>query len=63
MVRPSAVLGSGGHGHGHGDHGHGHHEKFTIPDWKQYKVEGLKDLEWTRQQLAAKGLKDPWLRL
>lgn len=33
-----------------------------IPDWRQYKVDGIKDLEWTRNSLAAKGLKDPWLR-
>jgi len=53
--------GSGSHGHGADSHGHGH-EKFKIPDWRQYKVDGIKDLEWTRSQLAAKGLRDPWLR-
>jgi len=51
----------GGHGEGHG-HGHGAGHKLEIPDWRQYKVEGIKDLEWTRDSLAAKGLRDPWLR-
>jgi len=50
-----------GQGHGHG-HGHGAESKFSIPDWKQYKVDGIKDLEWTRKALADKGLRDPWLR-
>ena len=45
-----------------GGDGHGHGEKFKIPDWKQYKVDGIKELEWTRQSLADKGLRDPWLR-
>ena len=42
-----------------GDH---HGEKFHVPDWKEYKVDGVKYLEWTRDKLAEKGLKDPWLR-
>jgi len=53
--------GHGGAAHGHG-HGHGEHSKFTIPDWRQYKIDGIKDLEWTRNSLASKGLHDPWLR-
>jgi len=54
----------GGHSEGHGapSAGHGHGPKFSIPDWRQYKVDGIKDLEWTRNSLAAKGLHDPWLR-
>ncbi len=52
------------HGHGgHGDHGHhDHHHDFKIPDWKQYKVEDAPELVTLRNMLAAKGLKDPWLR-
>lgn len=46
----------GGDAHGHGG------EKFKIPDWKQYKVDGIKELEWTQKALEAKGLRDPWLR-
>ena len=34
----------------------------AIPDYKIYKIEGIKELEWTRAKLAEKGLKDPWLR-
>ncbi|XP_017275651.1 NADH dehydrogenase [ubiquinone] 1 beta subcomplex subunit 3 [Kryptolebias marmoratus] len=41
-----------------GDHGHG---KLSMPDWRQWKVEGT-PLERTQRELAAKGLKDPWLR-
>ncbi len=33
-----------------------------IPDYKQYNIHGLKELEWVESSLAAKGLKDPWLR-
>ena len=36
---------------------------YKIPDYRQYKIEGVKELEWTRDMLASKGLKDPWLRL
>ena len=36
--------------------------KWQIPDWRQSKIEGIKDLEWTQKALADKGLKDPWLR-
>jgi len=54
---------AGGHEHGHGSH-HGHHAepKFQVPDWRQYKIDGIKELEWTQKMLAAKGLRDPWLR-
>jgi len=55
------------HGHGHGEahgggHGHGHGPKFVVPDWRKYKIDGIKQLEWTRDSLAEKGLRDPWLR-
>lgn len=49
----------GGHGDGHG---HGHHAPYTIPDYKIYKVEDIPLLVKTKNALAAKGLKDPWLR-
>uniref|UniRef100_A0A3B3UW78 NADH dehydrogenase [ubiquinone] 1 beta subcomplex subunit 3 n=1 Tax=Poecilia latipinna TaxID=48699 RepID=A0A3B3UW78_9TELE len=41
-----------------GDHGH---SKMSMPDWRQWKVEGT-PLEFTQQRLAARGLKDPWAR-
>ncbi|XP_064869936.1 NADH dehydrogenase [ubiquinone] 1 beta subcomplex subunit 3 [Oncorhynchus nerka] len=40
-----------------GDHG----SKLNLPDSKQWQVEGT-PLEFTRQRLAARGLKDPWAR-
>ncbi|XP_071104216.1 NADH dehydrogenase [ubiquinone] 1 beta subcomplex subunit 3-like [Haliotis cracherodii] len=36
--------------------------KVQIPDWRQYKVEGIKELEQLQSLLAARGLKDPWIR-
>ena len=60
-VNLHAVMGGHGEGGGHGHGGHG--EKFQVPDWRQYKIDGIKALEWTQQSLAAKGLRDPWLRL
>jgi len=56
--------GSRGHekAHGHAEGHHGHGPKFTVPDWRQYKIDGIKELEWTQRSLAAKGLRDPWLR-
>ncbi|XP_068084450.1 NADH dehydrogenase [ubiquinone] 1 beta subcomplex subunit 3 [Anabrus simplex] len=44
-----------------GDHGHGH-PKYTVPDWRIYQVENCPELVQVQQALAAKGLKDPWLR-
>lgn len=41
-----------------GDHGH---SKMSMPDWRQWKVEGT-PMEFTQQRLAARGLKDPWAR-
>ncbi|KAK2163516.1 hypothetical protein LSH36_78g00021 [Paralvinella palmiformis] len=41
----------------------GHGKVPPVPDYKIYKVDGIKHLEWTRKALAEKGLKDPWLRL
>ncbi|KAJ8255301.1 hypothetical protein GJAV_G00203330 [Gymnothorax javanicus] len=41
-----------------GDHGH---SKLVLPDPKQWKVEGT-PLEFTKERLARRGLKDPWAR-
>lgn len=41
-----------------GDHGH---SKVSLPDWRQWKAEGT-PLDFTKQRLAARGLKDPWAR-
>jgi hypothetical protein len=63
----------GGHGH-HAKIDHNpvishykhemHHgmEDFKVPDWKQYKVSNAPLLVEVEKRLAAKGLKDPWLR-
>lgn len=45
---------------GGGHHGHG--EPYTVPDYKIYKVENVPKLLQIQQALAARGLKDPWLR-
>lgn len=44
-----------------GDHHH-HGPKVVIPDWRIYKVEDAPELVRVQKMLAAKGLKDPWLR-
>ncbi|KAI5703627.1 NADH dehydrogenase [ubiquinone] 1 beta subcomplex subunit 3 [Diaphorina citri] len=45
---------------GHGDH---HHEPpFKVPDWRVMKLENCPPLQNVERALAAKGLKDPWLR-
>ncbi|KAL8599391.1 hypothetical protein ACOMHN_031876 [Nucella lapillus] len=36
--------------------------KFEVPDWRNYKIDGISELEQTQRMLAARGLKDPWLR-
>ena len=69
-------MGGGEHGHDHHhpkiihnpvishyitDSHHGG-EKFKCPDYKIYKVENAPDLLKVQEKLAAKGLKDPWLR-
>jgi len=51
-------MGGGGHGHGHGHHG----PPYEIPDWRIYKVADIPRLVTIEKALAAKGLKDPWLR-
>ena len=50
-----------GHGHEHGhEHGHGH-GKMELPDYRQWKIEGM-PLEMVQKNLAARGLRDPWAR-
>ncbi|XP_076456331.1 NADH dehydrogenase [ubiquinone] 1 beta subcomplex subunit 3-like [Babylonia areolata] len=36
--------------------------KFKVPDWRSYKVDGIPELEKTQRLLAARHLRDPWLR-
>lgn len=45
-----------------GGHGHGHGEPYQIPDYKTFKIEGIKQLEDLEAALAKKCLKDPWIR-
>lgn len=45
-----------------GGHSHGHGEPYQIPDYKTFKVEGIKELEELQAALAKKNLKDPWIR-
>lgn len=33
-----------------------------IPDWRKFKVEDTPELLEVQKKLAARGLKDPWLR-
>lgn len=42
--------------------GGGHHDIPRVPDYKIYRVEDVPELMITKRALAAKGLKDPWLR-
>jgi NADH dehydrogenase (ubiquinone) 1 beta subcomplex subunit 3 len=46
-----------------GGDGHHHGPEYKIPDYKIYKVENIPELVRIKDALAAKGLKDPWLRL
>jgi len=46
----------------HGAHGHDAHHGPKIPDAKIYRVEAIPELMAVKRALAAKGLKDPWLR-
>lgn len=46
-----------------GGHDHHHHEPaIKIPDWRLMKVEECPPLLNVQKTLAARGLKDPWLR-
>ena len=40
----------------------GHGNKIVIPDWKEYKIDGIKELESLQTALKSRGLKDPWIR-
>jgi len=42
--------------------GHGSKPPYEIPDPSIYKVENVPDLKKVQEELAKKGLKDPWLR-
>ncbi|XP_064646689.1 NADH dehydrogenase [ubiquinone] 1 beta subcomplex subunit 3-like [Lineus longissimus] len=33
-----------------------------VPDYREFKVEGIPKLEEVQRHLKARGLKDPWLR-
>lgn len=46
-----------------GGDGHHHGPEYKIPDYKIYKVDNIPELVRVKNALAAKGLKDPWLRL
>lgn len=37
-------------------------ERFKAPDWRQYRVEDIKELKKVQDELAKKGLRNPWLR-
>jgi len=37
-------------------------ERFKAPDWRQYRVEDIKELKSVQDALAKKGLRNPWLR-
>ncbi|KOC65397.1 NADH dehydrogenase [ubiquinone] 1 beta subcomplex subunit 3 [Habropoda laboriosa] len=40
----------------------GHGVPYKIPSPDIYKVEDVPELKWVQEELAKKGLKDPWLR-
>lgn len=42
--------------------GHGCDEPYKIPDYKQFRIQGIPQLEELERELAKKGLKDPWIR-
>lgn len=39
-----------------------HVDNFKSPDWRKFKVANAPELVAVQNRLAAKGLKDPWLR-
>lgn len=47
-----------------GGHGHGHHEPYVVPKPEIYnnQVEKIKELKYLQNELAKRGLKDPWIR-
>lgn len=36
--------------------------EMRVPNYKKYKIDGIKQLEFVRSELAKKGLTDPWIR-
>ncbi|XP_041374510.1 NADH dehydrogenase [ubiquinone] 1 beta subcomplex subunit 3-like [Gigantopelta aegis] len=40
----------------------GHGNNIVIPDWREYKIDGIKELENLQKALQSQGLKDPWIR-
>lgn len=46
-----------------GGHGH-HHEPYTVPKPEIYsnQVEKIEELNYIQNELAKRGLKDPWMR-
>lgn len=48
-------------GHGHGDH---HHAPYTVPKAEIYnnQVSKIRELNILQNELAKRGLKDPWIR-
>lgn len=47
-------------GHGHGDH----HAPYTVPKAEIYnnQVSKIRELNILQNELAKRGLKDPWIR-
>ncbi|CAB3229239.1 unnamed protein product [Arctia plantaginis] len=42
--------------------GHDHGPPYTVPSYKQFKIQGIWQLEELEKALQKKGLKDPWIR-
>ncbi|EFN88004.1 NADH dehydrogenase [ubiquinone] 1 beta subcomplex subunit 3 [Harpegnathos saltator] len=45
-----------------GGHEHAHEPPYKIPNPDIYKVEDVPELKHLQEELAKRGLKDPWLR-
>lgn len=45
-----------------GGDGHHHGPAYKVPDYKIYQIGNIPELVRVKDALAAKGLKDPWLR-
>lgn len=43
--------------------GGGGHAPHEVPDWRTFKAEGIPELDRLQKRLAARGLRDPWIRL
>ncbi|CAD0205225.1 unnamed protein product [Chrysodeixis includens] len=42
--------------------GHGHAPPYTVPNYKQFTIKGIPQLEELEKALEKKGLRDPWIR-